>query len=129
MGGALVVKLGAELLEKSKLTLLPSLLADKLVVPVRITGAASRPHFDADLASCFGTLLSDAAGGVAKISSRPPSPMAVEAEPTGTLAPDPFGAATRAAIATEDALLRELFLAGAAFGDIDVRVAAHRRRA
>jgi len=55
--------------------------------------------------------------------------MAVEAEPTRTLAPDPFGAATRAEVATEDALLRELFLAGAAFGDIDVRVAAHRRRA
>ncbi len=70
MGGALVVKLGAEWLEKSKLTLLPSLLADKLVVPVRITGAASRPHVDADLASCFGTLLSDAAGGVAKIKAR-----------------------------------------------------------
>ncbi len=51
--------------------------------------------------------------------------MTVEAEPTRTLAPDPFGAATRAEIA----LLRELFLAGAAFGDIDVRVAAHRRRA
>jgi len=33
VGGALVVKLGAELLEKSKLTLLPSLLAGKLVVP------------------------------------------------------------------------------------------------
>lgn len=127
--GALVVKLGAELLEKSKLTLLPSLLADQLVVPVRITGAASRPHVDADLASCLGSLLSDAAGGVAKIFSRPPPPLAVGAQPMRTLGPDPFGAATRGDVAAEDALLRELVLAGVAFYDIDERVDAHRRRA
>jgi hypothetical protein len=122
--GALVVKLGAELLEKSKLTLLPSLLADQLVVPVRITGAASRPHVDADLASCFGTLLSDAAGGVAKIFSRPPPPLA--APPARTLGPDPFGASARGDAAADDARARELVLEGVAFDEIAARLGAPR---
>ena len=127
--GALVVRLGSELLEKSKLTLLPSLLADQLVVPVRITGAASRPHVDADLAACFGRLLSDAAGGVASLftGSKPPPPLTPESTPSRTLAPDPFGAAGRADAAAEDALTSELVAKGADWNEIDARIAAHRR--
>ena len=126
--GALVVRLGSELLEKSKLTRLPSLLANQLVVPVRITGAASRPHVDADLAACFGTLLSDAAGGVASLftGSRPPPPLTPETSSSRTLAPDPFGAAGRVDAAAEDALTRELVAEGADWDAIDRRIAASR---
>ncbi|HSO40174.1 MAG TPA: hypothetical protein VLT33_46930, partial [Labilithrix sp.] len=138
LDGALVVKLGQELLEKSAVTLLPSLLAEHLVVPVRITGAASRPHVDADLAACFGrllsdnrvsTLLSEAAGGVASLFTGKEAPRAAGAEPgpSAVLAPDPYGAGARGDAAAEDALIRALVAAGADWNDIDARVDAHRR--
>jgi len=127
--GALVVRLGQELLEKSKLTLFPSLLAGKLTVPVRITGMAARPDVDADLAACFGTLLSDAAGGVAALftGSKPPPPLGADNASPRALVPDPYGAAARGDAAAEDALVRALVAAGAPWDVIDARVATHRR--
>jgi hypothetical protein len=139
LDGGLVVTLGHELLDRSAVTVLPSLLAEHLTVPVRITGGAARPHIHADLAACFGNLvtdnrvsalLSEAASDVASLFTGrdAPRPEAAQpAPPPRVMHPDPYGVSARGDAAEEDALLRDLVAAGADWDEIDARLEAHRR--
>jgi hypothetical protein len=59
LAGALVVTLAEEYLRKSVVLVLPRVLTERLVLPVRIGGTAREAKIDADLAACFGSFLSD----------------------------------------------------------------------
>jgi hypothetical protein len=137
LDGGLVVTLSHELLDRSAVTVLPSLLAEHLTVPVRITGSAAHPQIHADLAACFGNLLSDnrvsaiLSGAAADVASlftgkAPPAPPPASAPPR-PMHPDPYGAGARGDAAEEDALLRDLVASGADWDEIDARIEAHRR--
>ena len=122
LDGALVVTLGEELLARSAVLVVPSMLAGRLTVPVRIGGTLGAPRVDADLAACLGRFVSDnrvtalfseAASDVMTIltgreAPRPPPPSSPLHPPVATPpARDPR---------TEDELMRELVCIGRGLG-------------
>jgi hypothetical protein len=131
MNGALVVTLGEELLASSAVLVVPSILAEKLTLPVRIGGTITQPHIDADLGACLGRFVTDnrvteffseAASDVVSLftgrgPTRPPPP-----QPPAAMAPQHVHHAQ-----DEDALLRELVASGADWDEIEERLQEHRR--
>ena len=135
LDGALVVTLGDELLASRALTLLPALLAERLTVPVRITGSAARPHIHADLAACFGNLVTDnrvsaifseaASDVVSLFTGKEPARAPPAAAPPPAMDPSPQG--VRGDAVVEDELIRDLVASGADWDEIEERLEAHRR--
>ena len=96
LDGALTVALGKELLETSTMT---SLLTERLTIPVRITGGASAPVVDADLAATFGSFMTSnrvAAVFRSKESVAPPAAPVVDLLPLATRDPSHEAVAMRA---------------------------------
>ena len=129
LDGVLVVTLGEELLSSSAALVVPSLLADRLTVPVTIAGTIARPHIHADLGACFGSFVTDnrvtalfseaASDVVSLLTGRDPErPRA----PPPPLAPPPAPPPRH-----EDALMRELAASRADWDELEARLDDHRR--
>ncbi|MDB4941905.1 MAG: hypothetical protein JWP97_1439 [Labilithrix sp.] len=116
--GALVVTLGKELLETSAVTMLPSLLAERITVPVKLAGTVSAPDVQADLGGTLGSLVTNnRVTSLFTRDSKAPPPMPPE------LAADPFETGDRHDPAAEDARIRRMFEAGESFASIDAALA------
>lgn len=130
--GALVVTLSEELLASSAVLVVPSILAERLTLPVRISGPIAHPRIDADLGSCLGrfmtdnrvtALFSEAASDVVSLFTGR-EPTRPSAAPPVTPAPPPN---SMVHARSEDALMRELVASGADWDEIEERLQEHRR--
>lgn len=59
LDGAISVTVDDEYLGTSAALVIPSVLAERLTIPVRIGGTATEPKIDADLAACFGRFMTE----------------------------------------------------------------------
>lgn len=123
LDGALTVTLDQEYLSSSAVLVLPSVLAERLTLPVTIGGTVREPRIDADLAACFGrfvthnrvsAFVSDAAQEVASLfGTRPP--------------PRPTAPPPEAVARGDEDLVAELERAQADWTDVERRLEEHRR--
>lgn len=131
--GAFVVTLGEAFLGASPLFVLPSILAERLTMPVRIDGPVARPNVHADLGSCFSRFMSEnrlsafvgeAASEVASLftGKRPPAPA-----PQPSWPPSAHQHPPPAPPIDEDAIMRELVAKGIDWDEIEERLEDHRR--
>lgn len=132
--GAFVVTLGEAFLAASPLFVLPSILAERLTMPVRIDGPVARPNVHADLGTCFSRFMSEnrlsafvgeAASEVASLftGKRPAPPPPQPSWPPAGHQPPPSPTAP----IDEDAIIRELVAKGADWDEIEERLEDHRR--
>lgn len=131
--GLFIVYVGEAFLAASPLLVLPSILTEKLTLPVRIDGAVARPNVHADFGSCFNRFMTDnrlsafvgeAASEVASLfTGRRPAP---PPPPAPWPPPARVPQAPQEPI-DEDALIRELVAKGADWDEIEERLEEHRR--
>jgi hypothetical protein len=128
--GALVVTLGEELLASSAVLVVPSILAEKLTLPVRIGGTLAHPRIDADLGACLGRFVTD--NRVTQLFSEAASDVVslfTGREATRPAPPPPTPPTNVQSARTDDELLRELAAARADWDEIEARLTEHRRSA
>lgn len=130
--GSFVVTLGEAFLGASPLFVLPSILAERLTMPVRIDGPVARPSVHADLGSCFSRFMSEnrlsafvgeAASEVASLfTGKRPAPAAPQPSWPPVAHPPPPSPAI-----DEDAIMRDLVAKGVDWDEIEERLDDHRR--
>lgn len=111
LDGRAVVTLEEEYLRSSKLLTVPRVLADRIVLPVRIDGPLDDPHVHAELAKCLGRFLKDNRVRKLVMSAVEEARILLGRHSVSEPAPEP----SRPQLETElDAMLREMVDAHAA---------------